>query len=500
MKLARACAGVGACAVSIAIYAVLPAQRPRGDAKPIELAPGAAVTGLVGSRDVARIDYVLDVPADAVTARFDVVARGQGLVLRARAGRRVGEAGVEGQDDAAETVVDGRASLHLDRTSDPEIRAGRWYLCVETWDGRAGADTSEAVPFTLVPRTWRAEVHATLEIGRRTSGEIPARDIGHRTLRVDVPDGARALRIDVVDTDADVDLYAAHGAPALHYDDATPAATHGYGRETLVIPEPGGAAIRPGPWFVDVVAPWDDDRSVRFEVLATLAPEPPAELLALPRLPERSARAAPELARALCAVVELTSEDGSGSGVLVGDRGWILTNAHVVEGAPGTPLDEVVVGCTLVPERPAVELFRGRVERYDADRDLALVRVASGFYGQPVPADYRFPTLELGDGGALLLGSPLWLVGYPATGGEGSRVTIHATRGIVSGFEHGALADLIKTDAEITQGNSGGAALDGAGKLVGVPSSTVENGSGQSGFVRPLGLVPASWLELVRAR
>ena len=88
-------------------------------------------------------------------------------------------------------------------------------------------------------------------------------------------------------------------------------------------------------------------------------------------------------------------------------------------------------------------------------------------------------------------------LGNAATGGEGSRVTIHATRGIVAGFEHGSVGNLIKTDASITQGNSGGAAVDADGKLVGIPTSTVENGSGQSGFVRPIGLLPPAWREQI---
>jgi S1-C subfamily serine protease len=72
-------------------------------------------------------------------------------------------------------------------------------------------------------------------------------------------------------------------------------------------------------------------------------------------------------------------------------------------------------------------------------------------------------------------------------------VTITATRGIVSGFERADFGRLIKTDAEITRGNSGGAAIDERGLLIGVPSSTVENGSGQIGYVHPIDALPPSW-------
>ncbi|MCY2958600.1 MAG: serine protease [Planctomycetota bacterium] len=494
MKIALAWTGLGACAVTAATYIAWSAPGRVESGDPVALVSGTAVSGALDIRHGDRLEYVLDLPADAVTARFDVAARGADLVVSLRRGKRVGE---DGEADLVATAIDGRIPMRVDRLTDPPIRAGRWYVRIEGQDGTApvGNDgRAHSVPFTLLPRYWRADTSALLEPARRLEAEIPAREAGCRTFRVDVPADAHALRLDVVDADADVDLYAAFGVPALRFEDGTRAAAHAYGRETLVIE---GADARPGSWFVDVVAPWDDERAVRFTLLATFLAQPPPELLVVPELPRTVPRATPELARALAAVVEITTEDGSGSGTFVGDAGWILTNAHVVEGAAGVPLDEVVVGCTLVPERPSIEMFRARVVRFDAERDLALVRVATGFYGQPLPEGYRFPTLEIGDASALLVGSSLWLVGYPATGGEGSRVTIHATRGIVSGFERGPLGSLVKTDAEITQGNSGGAALDGAGRLVGIPSSTVENGSGQSGFVRPVGLVPAEWLELL---
>jgi S1-C subfamily serine protease len=331
-------------------------------------------------------------------------------------------------------------------------------------------------------------------------GLIEASGSGSRTFRVDVPENTSALRVDVVDTDSDLDLFAHAGAPFLELDPSVASAEHLYGRETLVVRAREGGPLAAGPWFVDVAAPWDEDRPARFALLATLAAEPPAELLTLPQLPERCPDAAPELARALACVVELTVDDGSGSGVLIGGRGWILTNAHVVERLGGGPVDEVVVAVPLDARRPAVELFRASVERYDAQRDLALLRVQRGFYGQPLPEGYRFPVLEQGAAEGLAIGAPLWLVGYPATGGEGSRVTVSATRGVVAGFERGPDGTLLKTDAEITQGNSGGAALDAQGRLVGVPSSTVENGSGQIGYVRPLELLPEAWRRLAAGK
>jgi S1-C subfamily serine protease len=104
----------------------------------------------------------------------------------------------------------------------------------------------------------------------------------------------------------------------------------------------------------------------------------------------------------------------------------------------------------------------------------------------------------MGDADGLDVGDPIWLVGYPSTGGQGSRVTITCTRGVVSGFEASDFGYVIKTDAEITSGNSGGAALDDEGRLVGVPTSLVELGSGQLAFVHPLSAMPEEWLAILR--
>jgi S1-C subfamily serine protease len=497
VKLGLACALVGACGVAVATYAALGLHAPVAVSDPVQLRPGTEVTGALDPHHAQHADFVLDVPVGAVAMRFDIAGNGADLTASLRFGQPIDD---DGEADFLAFSIDDRIPLRVSRQSEPPIRPGRWYLRVESQDEHApiGSDgRARAVTYRLDSRIWRSGTDAKLAIGERLRGEIPARGAGHQTIRVDVPRDSPALRIDVVDTDADVDLHAAFGAPAARFDGGTEAAVHVYGRETLILAGRGGKALRDGAWYVDVVAPLDDERPVRFELLATLSVDPPAELLALPDLARTSPRAAPELACALASVVELSTEDATGSGTFVGDGGWILTNAHVVEGVLGQPVDEVVIGCTLAPERPAVELFRGVVEQYDQGRDLALVRVSKGFYGQSIRGDYRFPTLEFADADALLVGAPLWLVGYPATGGEGSRVTIHATRGIVAGFEHGAVGDLIKTDASITQGNSGGAAVDAEGKLVGIPTSTVENGSGQSGFVRPVGLLPQAWRERI---
>jgi S1-C subfamily serine protease len=246
-----------------------------------------------------------------------------------------------------------------------------------------------------------------------------------------------------------------------------------------------------------VVDAFDEERPIDFAVLAEFDAAPPAAVLAIPAL--HASIGNEPLGRALSAVVEITTDDSSGSGTLLTSDGWILTNAHVVEDLGGDPVQEVVVGLTLDPALPPVELFRAVVREVDKQRDMALLKITSGFYRQPIPKEVVLPTLTMDATEHPAIGDVLFLVGYPSTGGRGSRVTISATRGIVSGYDTSAFGAVLKTDAEITNGNSGGAALDAQGRLIGIPTSTVENGSGQIGYVHPISAMPAKWHDEIFA-
>lgn len=79
-------------------------------------------------------------------------------------------------------------------------------------------------------------------------------------------------------------------------------------------------------------------------------------------------------------------------------------------------------------------------------------------------------------------------------------MSIHCARGVLSGFDQEDFGLMFKTDAAVIPGNSGGAALDELGRLVGVPSSTLSDETGQVGLVRPLGLLPEEWSTLIRSR
>ncbi|MFN0007919.1 MAG: trypsin-like peptidase domain-containing protein [Planctomycetota bacterium] len=463
------------------------------------LAPGAPrESSIVLAESHERI-FAVAVPERTVALHLRLSSRDTELLL---------QAAIDGKDGADEPAWDfsratdaGRTELTIGRFSDPPIQPGRLRVRV-AWTSDYLPRTTERridrIPFTLEATVVAARTDGVLEPGVAAASAIEAESGGFRSFRIEVPSGSRALRVDLLDVSSDLDLYARHGEPVLSLEGEVLFAQHFYGRETLLV---GGAGTPPeaGTWHVDVVGLLEEEGPAPFKILATLAEEPPAELLAIPPIPP--ALGAAPVARALAAVVEITTDDGVGSGTILTPDGWILTNAHVVEAIGGGSCEEVVVSASMDPRRPPVEMFRARVEVVDDARDLALVRIATGFYGQPLPAGYLFPTVEMGvgigDPALPAIGVPIWLVGYPSTGGQGSRVSITCTSGVVSGYDTAPFGPLIKTDAEITDGNSGGAAIDEQGRILGVATSLVESGSGQVAYVHPLAAMPVAWRELL---
>lgn len=468
---------------------------------PEALEPGGPRAGALDLPRVKERTFALEVPPHAVAVRVKLVSRGAELSLSAR---KAG--GEEDREDAgydfAVATDSGEAALSIGRFTDPPLSAGRWILrAAFTGDGVPTTPERKLlkIPFTIEASVFEARVDGELVPGKPLEGEVDGESGGFRSFRIEVPEGASDLRIDLSRVAGDLDLYAARGGPMIAFGDDVHFSRHPYGCETLVLGD--GAQSVPGTWYVDVVDPVDQDGATPFRIQASLSRDPPEELLRIPRLPASdpsSRRSSRPIAKLLPSVVEIETDDAAGSGTILTEDGWILTNAHVVERVGGGSFEDVVISATFDARQPPVETFRGRIERVDPSSDLALVRVTSGFYGQPLPADYRFPVLRRGDPADLDVGDPIWLVGYPSTGGQGSRVTITCTRGVVSGFETADFGYVIKTDANITSGNSGGAALDEEGQLVGVPTSMVELGSGQVAYVHPLSAMPQAWLGLLR--
>jgi len=171
---------------------------------------------------------------------------------------------------------------------------------------------------------------------------------------------------------------------------------------------------------------------------------------------------------------------GMGSGVIVSQDGYILTNHHVVEDA-----DDVKV--MLSDERE----FEAKIIGSDAKTDIAVLKIEAS----------NLPVLKLGNSETVEVGDIVLAIGNPF--GIGQTVTM----GIVGATsrEFGIMAqqqgyeDFIQTDAAINPGNSGGALVNANGEIVGINTAILSRSGGNQGvgFAVPINLAHHVMEQLV---
>src|SRR5213596_485110 len=178
-------------------------------------------------------------------------------------------------------------------------------------------------------------------------------------------------------------------------------------------------------------------------------------------------------------------EQGSGSGFIVSQDGYILTNNHVVQGA-----DRVTV--RLYDNRE----FTAKTIGTDPNTDIAVIKILTT----------GLPTVRLGDADSTKIGNWVLAIGNPL--GEAFPFTV--TAGIVSakgrlltGLNSGGLAiqDFIQTDAAINPGNSGGPLVNIRGQVIGI-NSAIASGTGfyaGYGFAIPINLARTVMDQLVKS-
>jgi serine protease Do len=166
---------------------------------------------------------------------------------------------------------------------------------------------------------------------------------------------------------------------------------------------------------------------------------------------------------------------GSGSGVIIDKRGYIVTNNHVVGDA-----EEVEVRLSDKSK------FTGKIIGKDPDTDLAVVKIES---------DKDLPFVPIGDSSKLKVGQWVIAVGNPF--GLDRTVTV----GVVSalGRENVNLSryeDFIQTDASINPGNSGGPLFNIRGEVVGINTAIINFAQG-IGFAIPSSMVQQVMTQLI---
>jgi serine protease Do len=150
-----------------------------------------------------------------------------------------------------------------------------------------------------------------------------------------------------------------------------------------------------------------------------------------------------------------------GSGVIVREDGFIITNHHVVDGA-----DQIKVELT---DR---RTFDAKLVGSDAPSDLAVLKIsATGLH-----------SLALGDTDRVRVGDIVLAVGNPLGVGQTVTMGIVSGKGRATGLSDGSFEDFIQTDAPINQGNSGGALVNTRGELVGINSQILSPSGGNIGI------------------
>lgn len=166
-----------------------------------------------------------------------------------------------------------------------------------------------------------------------------------------------------------------------------------------------------------------------------------------------------------------TSQLGLGTGMLVSEDGYILTNEHVSGGKYSS--------CYVT--LPNGKSYRGNVVWSETNLDLAIVKINAN----------NLPYVTLGDSSNISVGQTVYAIGNPI-GFEFQRTV---TSGIISAVERTILLeeegtstymeDLIQTDATINPGNSGGPLINANGEVIGINSVKITSAEG-IGFAIPI--------------
>ncbi len=173
-----------------------------------------------------------------------------------------------------------------------------------------------------------------------------------------------------------------------------------------------------------------------------------------------------------------------GSGTIVSPDGLVITNAHVVDEAtrrevfndyrshwleeyPTDDLEFYPDTMLLLASdgfRPPRLAYQAEILEVDVRSDIAILRIIDSV--DPAP----YPFVPMGDSNDLRLGDPIFIFGYPMSGGD----ALTFTTGVVSGFNFANPSDdypiWINSDAVMSGGNSGGTAVNDRGELIGIPT------------------------------
>lgn len=169
-----------------------------------------------------------------------------------------------------------------------------------------------------------------------------------------------------------------------------------------------------------------------------------------------------------------------GSGIIISEDGLVLSNHHVVtkENDFDSTYDDAVFQ-TCIPtdmnKEPECK-FLGKLITVNKDQDLSLLQIEP-ISGMSTQTSFKY--LELDTTNSSKVNDDIYVIGYPGIGGD----TLTLTKGIISGKLDKYGKNWLKTDAVISFGSSGGAALNTEGKVVGITSAAHSDMIGSLGYI-----------------
>lgn len=166
-------------------------------------------------------------------------------------------------------------------------------------------------------------------------------------------------------------------------------------------------------------------------------------------------------------------QGGMGSGFIIDPQGYILTNHHVVE-------DSTSIAVKLDND----EEYEATLVGSDSKTDIALIKI------ERKKGDTRpFHHLEMGNSELLEVGEWVMAIGNPF--GLDHTVTVGVVSALGRNIGAGPYDEFIQTDASINPGNSGGPLINADGKVIGINTAIISNGTGGNvgiGFATPINI------------
>ena len=184
----------------------------------------------------------------------------------------------------------------------------------------------------------------------------------------------------------------------------------------------------------------------------------------------------------------VTTEQASGSGVIVDPDGYIVTNAHVVSGASRVRVEVPTApsGDSILARRSRT--VNGQIVGIDLETDLAVIKIA----------ERNLPALAFGDSDELKAGQLVLALGSPL--GLHNSVSLGVISAVARQLKPESPMIHVQTDASLSPGSSGGALVDLRGRLLGINTLVgSQSGADGLGFAAPSNIVRTVYEQIKRA-